>query len=98
MATDGDQYLKTPEHLLPWHVRHMLDVWGFLLAVAACLCWVCIRVASALLGWKRRGVARGTKVSSGGVTVGDKWGMLRPCVAAASAALAAGLVLAAAGP
>ena len=99
MATGGDQYLKTPEHLLPWHARHMLDVWAFLAAASACCCWVAWRGARALLGWRRARVAAERKVSGGGGTVvGDGWGgLIRPAVAAASAALAAGLVLAAAG-
>lgn len=40
MATGGEQYLKTPEHLLPWHVRHMLDVCAVLGASAVMLPWL----------------------------------------------------------
>ena len=47
MATDGDQYLKTPEHLLPWHVRAMLDVY---LALALCFAGL-VWLASLPLRW-----------------------------------------------
>ncbi|CAK0783984.1 hypothetical protein CVIRNUC_007187 [Coccomyxa viridis] len=47
MATDGDQYLKTPEHLLPWHVRAMLDVYLALALCFAGLLWL----ASLPLRW-----------------------------------------------
>ena len=40
IATDGDQYLKTPEHLLPWHVRAMLDVYLALAAGCGGLMWL----------------------------------------------------------
>ena len=47
MATNGDQYLKTPEHLLPWHVRAMLDVYLALALCFAGLLWL----ASLPLRW-----------------------------------------------
>lgn len=40
MATGGDTYLKTPDHLLPWHVRHMLDVYAFVAALLGGLFWL----------------------------------------------------------
>ena len=100
LATGGDQYLKTPEHLLPWHARHMLDVYALLLAAGAFCTWVSIKAASALLGWRRRKVLIERKVAPGwgAAAAVDCWGgLIRPGVAATSAALAAGLVLAAAG-
>ena len=100
LATGGDQYLKTPEHLLPWHARHMLDVYALLLAAAAFCTWAGISAASGLLGWRRARVLRERKVTPGwgAAAAVDCWGgLIRPGVAAGSAALAAGLVLAAAG-
>jgi len=47
IATDGDQYLKTPEHLLPWHVRSMLDIHLALALIASGLSWL------AFLGLRR---------------------------------------------
>ncbi len=50
MATGGDTYLKTPEHLLPWHVRHMLDVYAFVAALLAGLLWLSCAGMRALFG------------------------------------------------
>ena len=56
MATDGDQYLKTPEHLLPWHVRAMLDVYLALALCFAGLVWLAsLPLRSLCAGRRRRG-------------------------------------------
>lgn len=56
LATGGDQYLKTPEHLLPWHVRHMLDVYVFVGALLGGLAWVSLAATRALFGSRRKQV------------------------------------------
>lgn len=54
IATDGDQYLKTPEHLLLWHVRAMLDVYLALALIFGSLFWLAAAGLRRLFGFGRR--------------------------------------------
>ena len=54
IATDGDQYLKTPEHLLPWHVRAMLDVYLTLALFFGSLSWLAATGVRRLVFGRRR--------------------------------------------
>ena len=54
IATDGDQYLKTPEHLLPWHVRAMLDVYLALALFFGGLLWLAATGVRRLVFGRRR--------------------------------------------
>ena len=92
LTTEGEQYLKTPEHLLPWHVRHMLDVWTCVLAVVAGICWLCYGGACALAGhvkssrWQKGGKGACEEPASVGK-------LAEPGIAAVAAAVAAAVVL-----
>ncbi|CAL8466391.1 g5927 [Coccomyxa elongata] len=90
LATGGDQYLKTPEHLLPWHVRHMLDVYAFVGALLSGLAWLSLAATRALFGGRQKQVDDKLKAR----TVSNASVLFIPCVAAAAAAVGAGLVLA----
>lgn len=72
MATDGDQYLKTPEHLLPWHVRNMLDVYLALAAIFGGLIWLMLLGLRRLLFGRRQQAAPATKAAAPGKTEGPK--------------------------
>ncbi len=63
MATDGDQYLKTPEHLLPWHVRTMLDVYLALAAIFGGLIWLMLLGLRRLLFGRRQQGGSGNQSS-----------------------------------
>ena len=77
IATDGDQYLKTPEHLLPWHVRAMLDVYLALALFFGGLLWLAATGLRRLVFGRRRkatiteekGPAGASKSVSGARTV-----------------------------
>ena len=72
IATDGDQYLKTPEHLLPWHVRTMLDVYLALAAIFGGLSWLTLLGLRRLLFGRRRRAASGTRATAPGKSEGVK--------------------------
>jgi hypothetical protein len=101
MATDGEQYLKTPEHLLPWHVRHMLDIYGALIAMVAGCVWLCLTCTRFLMGRTIRGACRPI-IMSDQAPLGRRpssihWAAMRwLAAAAAAAAVAASAVLTAA--
>lgn len=54
IVTDGDQYLKTPEHLLPWHVRAMLDIYLALALLFGGLSWLAATGMRRLVFGRRR--------------------------------------------
>ncbi len=64
IATNGDQYLKTPEHLLPWHVRNMLDVYLALAAIFGGLTWLMLLGLRRLFFGRRHRAASGTKAAA----------------------------------
>ena len=65
LATGGDQYLKTPEHLLPWHVRHMLDVYAFVGALLGGLAWLSFAATRSLFGGRQKQVRQDPCVFKG---------------------------------
>ena len=64
IATGGDQYLKTPEHLLPWHVRVMLDVYLALAAFFGGLLWLTLLGLRRVFSGRAQRAAPGAKASA----------------------------------
>lgn len=72
IATGGDQYLKTPEHLLPWHVRTMLDVYLALAAFFGGLLWLTLLGLRRAIFGRRQVAAPGAKAPAPGKAEGVK--------------------------
>jgi hypothetical protein len=99
METGGDQYLKTPEHLLPWHVKHMLDVYVAIVAVAGGLLLlgltctrILVRAAAATFGSHTADGKHAQRWSPASMD----WSPAHLAAAAAAAVVAASAALAAA--